>query len=780
LIPSNITKEHILKALEEINQKGVPNHRQSARFFLSFENSYYPPKFVISVANRYANGTELDPTRFSGGDETNAFLVSRGFEITEASTKNHSQIWLEKTYFEGRPQKQEGELALGKALISPQRDRRGADIYRNMRLAKQNDVVLHLVDNKTLAGISRVKASVEKNADFTYKRDEDNESSSEPGYLVELKDFVSFANSIDIQEILSPKNKTTLESILNNEGNLFYDKNLDLRQGAYLTTVPNSLVELINNTYRQKNGKDLPYWKVTKAPSIALLGPTDESYIDRLTKAIEENGQVADYWSYTISEEKIKLLQETGPFYIYCYIIKRTGGSGLVEYKLRVTNVNFSERPIPDPFSGAQSLDQKESERWFLFDKVEKIEPPLNLEDLRNYDTEEPIDRTIFQRVRNPKTEFFYIIDEKTIALPNIATFANNPLFETIARLLEKKKQIILYGPPGTGKTYIARRFSEWFLSQSYQELNQTNQVTFITLHPSYSYEEFVEGITANTDSASTEIQYIRKWGIFKKICTIALAAALKKPIDYKKAVWEDQWNSIYNQYRQLTAEEKNQTWNDAKKVILIIDEINRGDISKIFGELITLLENDKRLSQEGEILANLPYSNDSFCVPPNLYIIATMNTADRSIALIDIALRRRFGFVELSPNLEELRLNHLLKEESTLKGNGVYNALEKSISALQKINANIIKSLGRDKQIGHSFFFKVLTQADLIMVWEHEILPLMEEYFYCDYNKIIQTLEINRDNPFVNETIGIKGFQNLSELNSFLDAVGQQGSEHA
>ena len=354
------------------------------------------------------------------------------------------------------------------------------------------------------------------------------------------------------------------------------------------------------------------------------------------------------------------------------------------------------------------------------------------------------------------------------------------PLFTKIKNLLESKKQIILYGPPGTGKTYIARSFTEWFLGKSYGELAGTGQVCFITFHPSYSYEEFVEGVTANTDEQSenseSSIQYVRKWGIFKKLCALALATAMKEKLDPQRPPWFDQWRNIFEKFRK--AEEKGnfalngKEWSNAEKIVLIIDEINRGDISKIFGELVTLLENDKRLCQENEITVDLPYSNDRFGVPPNLYIIGTMNTADRSIALVDVALRRRFGFVEVPPNFEELRQNYLFKYEDKLRNAGVYEALQKSVEALEKINREIVKELGRDKQIGHSFFFKVSTKEDLVRVWQHEILPLVEEYFYCDYGKILRVIGIDENNGFLNEQIGIKGFRNIEELNAFLNEI--------
>lgn len=322
---------------------------------------------------------------------------------------------------------------------------------------------------------------------------------------------------------------------------------------------------------------------------------------------------------------------------------------------------------------------------------------------------------------------------------------------------------------------------SEYDWDARYDQLRSEGRLEFITFHPSYSYEEFIEGITVNTDQGiegkKGEISYIRKWGIFKKICTVALAKAIGEDLDKSLEPWEDQWRSLFEKYKRKangkSREDIRKTiWQNAKDFVLIIDEINRGDVSKIFGELVTLLENDKRLAQENEIVVRLPYSNDEFSVPPNLHVIATMNTADRSIALVDIALRRRFGFVEVPPDFGILQSNHIEENKAILQQNNVYQYLTKSIEAVRKINDNIIRELGRDKQIGHSFFFKVFDQGALMRVWQYEILPLLEEYYYCDYDKILQALDVKADNSYINRKEGIKGFTKIEELDNFLDLV--------
>ena len=304
-------------------------------------------------------------------------------------------------------------------------------------------------------------------------------------------------------------------------------------------------------------------------------------------------------------------------------------------------------------------------------------------------------------------------------------------------------------------------------INSEYKKYIDEGKIEFVTFHPSYSYEEFIEGITVKVnDNNMGEAQYLLKEGIFKKLCKRALAKAISPPIEITE---ETTWNHVYNKYKKAK-EEGNIDFTNAPKFVLIIDEINRGDIAKIFGELITLLEADKRLGATNEIIAKLPTSDDDFGVPPNIYIIGTMNTADRSIALLDVALRRRFGFIEMNPNFEVLET--WTEDDQTKLEEETRQLLSKSIEKVKRINEDLCKdnAIGRDRQIGHSFFFNAEKMNDLKLVWRYEILPLLEEYCYSDYKKVNELLFGSKtDSEWITETEGIK---EIEDLDMFLDAI--------
>ena len=259
-----------------------------------------------------------------------------------------------------------------------------------------------------------------------------------------------------------------------------------------------------------------------------------------------------------------------------------------------------------------------------------------------------------------------------------------------------KTLNTILYGPPGTGKTYqTARRCidvcdgsADWTDDQirdRYRELVDCERIEFITFHQSYGYEEFVEGLRpAPSEDGQGGLRLEAAPGVLKRIAD----RARKDPV------------SSY---------------------VLVIDEINRANVSKVMGELITLLEEDKREGAAHEVAVTLPHSGERFALPKNLYILGTMNTADRSIALIDTALRRRFEFDEIAPKPELLKV---------VEGINLPDVLE-------AINERLEYLIDRDHLIGHAWLMKAGTKAEVDRIMRRKIIPLIAEYFYDDWRKV-------------------------------------------
>ena len=200
---------------------------------------------------------------------------------------------------------------------------------------------------------------------------------------------------------------------------------------------------------------------------------------------------------------------------------------------------------------------------------------------------------------------------------------------------------------------------------------------------------------------------------------------------DEKQPTYKSYENKIIEKILEDKSYKEADLDNTRKPFVLIIDEINRGNVSQIFGELITLIEEDKRLGKDEALEVTLPYSKKTFGVPPNLYIIGTMNTADRSVEALDTALRRRFRFEEMLPKAD------LIKTEGKLKAtDGKLGDID-LVKVSETINDRIEVLLSRDNLIGHSYFLNVETEKDLKNTFFKNIIPLLQEYFYGDYGKI-------------------------------------------
>ena len=397
--------------------------------------------------------------------------------------------------------------------------------------------------------------------------------------------------------------------------------------------------------------------------------------------------------------------------------------------------------------------------------------------------------------------------------------YNNIDIIETNMNPSEQIKQPlnrILFGAAGTGKTYhtinhalsiienkpleILEQEDRTALKLRFDQYKEQGQIKFVTFHQSFSYEDFVEGIRAETDD-NGQLSYDVKAGVFKEICEDAqieidakqnnvsapIEASINSAIDqlitqakteemifHTKRGAEIKVSSnsagtlfaltstgsnitlsirhIRNYLKtqsDIIVDQKSYEWAIAnslrseveytksiekvKPYVLIIDEINRGNISRIFGELITLIEDSKRQGADDALSVTLPYSKDDFSVPDNVYIIGTMNSSDRSLTGLDIALRRRFTFIEMPPKPEFLTGVEVM-------GLDIRKLLE-------VINQRIEVLLDRDHCIGHANFMtlqKDPSLTNLAQIFKQKIIPQLQEYFFDDWSKINMVLNAN------------------------------------
>ncbi len=313
-------------------------------------------------------------------------------------------------------------------------------------------------------------------------------------------------------------------------------------------------------------------------------------------------------------------------------------------------------------------------------------------------------------------------------------------------------QNLILYGPPGTGKTYgtvsralglidgeasvKGKTFAE--LLPRFQVLQAEGHLEFVTFHQSYGYEDFVEGIRPVLDDASGQLRYELHHGVFKRLALRAAAAGLSQDPPSPAIAAPMEGPAAQGVQAALNGPDHAQRFAFPASVpqfVLIIDEINRGNISKILGELITLLEPDKRLTAPAELVLRLSNSpKDRFAVPPNLHVIGTMNTADRSIALMDVALRRRFTFEELMPDAKAL--------EGMLTARGTPAPFQKLVMEIFDTLNNRIRFLyDRDHQLGHAFFRDAVDPEGLRAAFTQKVIPMLQEYFYGAWDRIALVL---------------------------------------
>ena len=658
--------------------------------------------------------------------QTREDRISRRLKPVQSLT-----VWIEKTQIEGREYKQSGDLALGNAVFSPQQSAGGQDIYSSLREAEVGDIVLHILqDHRQFVGASIIDSELitefsgpPPEAGGDHWTDQQREQG---GYLRKLTDYTEFDTPILIYEDVldHPAYQERLAKVRDTHTGLFYDRNHELAQGSYFTRCPDAITEFF----------------VDESPELASFLRSHDWQGDALDHDGDTLIPAGSYDTVAAATTDIRrrrsIARDQTREWLSIYLID----TAVEDWTAALSGVEPNSTLTPTAAARCQQLVQlfmdheatfAEQADRFGIGTLNQLSPGETLfvalfRDLQKRAGVKPnLNQVKFLTLK----EGNYTVEAGHAETASRDEFGESAELEPvteppqradeIARQLDIAQQLVFHGPPGTGKTYVAQQFARWWLTKETAGTPTKEQLELVTFHPSFSYEDFIEGLTTKVTETGA-VAYDYKDGVFKRVCQRAT-----------------------NAYYAAEDPEK------ALSYILIIDEINRGNLAQIFGETITLLEADKRLDAKHETTATLAHSGKPFIVPPNLYVIGTMNTADRSIALVDAALRRRFRFMACPPDLDVLYRKHEFTgpaevERIAQNGESAHKSLlALSILGLQDLNQTIIDmpDLGKRKQIGHSYLLGVSSTDALVDAWRFEILPLLEEYYFSQFSRIEEEL---------------------------------------
>ena len=729
------------------------------------------------------------------------------YQVHPSLKPKKPRVFIEKTY----PK----DGLFREMLMSPDSGDDGRDTYKNMRKVMPDDIVLHFINNNEFVGVSRV-ADYHDEVEASFS-DAEEESTH---YQVKLKDYIELDPNLPRNLLFTDENEEVLNNIRVNSGKkkIFYNKNFEMNQGAYLTDAPIELCRLISRIYEREFSKEIPYLSEAfgsheyAGVQHWMIGcGVDGKYWDEFL----ERGQVTIGWEDLGDHSKFKSRDEVESKYIETYKPEsRPTNDALAiwefSHEMKEGDIVFAKIGRKK-FLAAGVVKSKSVE----YDATRKLHQMIQkIEWLKIKEHTYTDGGVALKTLTNINQYTRFVKNLRQIYELDKSNNEDNEMSKTSLDQLNT----ILFGPPGTGKTYEVRKMALDIITggnapeeydqvvKEFNRFKEEGQVEFVTFHPNFGYENFVEGIFPDTENSEV-LTYRRKSGVFKNICDEALKNLLNSGESNSTEVedeFEARWRRFVDEiedgegslvmktlngaeflvrhtdtdgsyiFRNTTGtghhiakkryfkvfkhlvetgikepERKDinvsslQTYmapilrrlftyddieiarsnEERKNYVLIIDEINRGNIPAIFGELITLIEPSKRLGSSEALKLTLPLSEEDFGVPKNLYIIGTMNTADRSVEALDAALRRRFSFIPKYPEN-----NHSMV--------GKVGDVDLS-KMLERINKRVKVLKGDDYHIGHSYFMNISDEDSLREAFENKVIPLLNEYFYEDLKKV-------------------------------------------
>jgi 5-methylcytosine-specific restriction enzyme B len=722
-----VDREAILAALAEFDR----THRASDEFAnwesnlshlwgVEHEGKLYPPKKVLSIA------TGAPVNSFSGGPEANTYLNARGFEtrrLRNASLRDAFASILERyptlrsaQSFGGNTEARElfGQArAILQSWIDPEKREylqlvasygkgNWATIpwisildVRETKTTQDGTYVVYLfredgqgINIKLAQGVTKVEDEFGARA---FSVLEERAAKLRPacadladlGWDTSGKSELAATNRLGrLYEASTIAAKYYARDSIPSDGELQED----------LFALLKKYEEYVARRVKEKG-------KAIDSRRVSLIGTwrSIDQEIPRIREAVEKHGGWASWWSFPIKEEAQQRLQP--PFSLYAY-----QGDGKVAARLRVDEMSTSrgstgiETPWPDltepEWRGKTKLSNRQSETfktWLRIGAVERLSPPRSIDEF-----EIAFGLSTSESVLNQNT-FGYVIEDESLtqvtsqepslvkavpkeredlqALVDRTGLPRPLLAEMVEALLGPSPQILVAGPPGTSKTWLARELA------LYVAAGQPEQTRFVQFHANYSYESFIEGLRPVT----------RDGGVHFEL-TPGLVVETVREMRHKGAA--DQVGIDY---------------------VIVMDEANRANLPRVLGELMFAFEYRDQT-------VRLQYSGE-FALPGNLRFIGTMNTADRSIRSIDIALRRRFEVFELAPDADLLGRYHA-------KMDGL--AVPSLVDGFVELNQRLSADLDRHHTIGHAFFMRPnLSGIDLQRIWQRRVFPLIEEFFF-------------------------------------------------